>query len=75
MRVNKMADDHGLPDGKENVSEMPIDWRTIFLASVGGGLEFYDFIVYGIFAPYVAKSFFPTGSGAMSMMLCGMIWP
>jgi MHS family proline/betaine transporter-like MFS transporter len=25
-------------------------------------------IVYGIFAPYVAKSFFPTGSGAMSMI-------
>jgi len=68
MRVNDVVDDHAMHDGKAGVSERPVEWRTIFLASVGGGLEFYDFIVYGIFAPYVAKSFFPMGSDATSMM-------
>lgn len=48
-------------------SEQRIDWRTIVIASIGGGLEFYDFIVYGVFAPYVARAFFPTGSPATSM--------
>lgn len=69
MKANDMVlDDQTFPHGAEGVSEKPVDWRTIFLASVGGGLEFYDFIVYGIFAPYVAKSFFPTGNGATSMI-------
>ena len=34
-------------------------WRTIVLASLGGALEFYDFIVYGIFAPAIGAAFFP----------------
>ena len=28
-------------------------------ASLGGGLEYYDFIVYGIFAKDIAAAFFP----------------
>ncbi|MDB5608102.1 MAG: permease of the major facilitator superfamily [Bradyrhizobium sp.] len=34
-------------------------WRTVILASVGGSLEFYDFVIYGIFAQYISKQFFP----------------
>ena len=34
-------------------------WRVIALASLGGSLEFYDFVIYGIFAQYIARQFFP----------------
>jgi MHS family proline/betaine transporter-like MFS transporter len=33
--------------------------RIVVLASLGGGLEFYDFIAYGIFAATIAPAFFP----------------
>ncbi len=36
-----------------------INWRVVVLASLGAGLEFYDFIIYGIFAQYIAATFFP----------------
>ncbi|MDR6289367.1 MULTISPECIES: MFS transporter [Inquilinus] len=36
-----------------------LNWRVIVLASLGAGLEFYDFIIYGIFAQYIAAAFFP----------------
>jgi MFS family permease len=32
--------------------------RTLFLASLGGALEFYDFIVFPFFAPIIGKLFF-----------------
>ena len=44
-----------------------LDWKTISLASIGGGLEFYDFIVYGVFAQYIAKAFFPAEEPAVSL--------
>ncbi|WP_454781985.1 MFS transporter [Legionella sp. WA2022007384] len=33
--------------------------KIIFLASLGGALEFYDFIIYVIFAPIISQVFFP----------------
>ena len=33
--------------------------RMVVLASLGGALEFYDFVAYGIFAIYIADAFFP----------------
>lgn len=33
--------------------------KIIFLASLGGALEFYDFIIYVVFAPIIGKIFFP----------------
>ncbi len=35
------------------------DTRTLFLASLGGALEFYDFIIYVFFAAVLGKLFFP----------------
>lgn len=35
--------------------------RMIVLAALGGALEYYDFIVYGIFAQSLAVAFFPAG--------------
>ncbi|MFH5924674.1 MFS transporter [Roseomonas xinghualingensis] len=37
------------------------DARTLFLASLGGALEFYDFIIFVFFANVIAQLFFPPG--------------
>ncbi|WP_338661844.1 MFS transporter [Pararoseomonas sp. SCSIO 73927] len=37
------------------------DARTLFLASLGGALEFYDFIIFVFFATVIATLFFPPG--------------
>lgn len=43
--------------------------RTIFAATLGEALEFYDFTAYGVFAVYVAHAFFPTNSKFLSLLL------
>ena len=43
-------------------------WKMILIASLGGSLEFYDFIVYGFFAQYIAAQFFPNASALLSML-------
>ncbi|MFX5956602.1 MFS transporter, partial [Acinetobacter baumannii] len=35
------------------------DAKTLALASLGGALEFYDFIIYVFFAAVIGKLFFP----------------
>lgn len=35
------------------------DIKTLWLSSLGGMLEFYDFIIFVFFAPYISKLFFP----------------
>jgi MFS transporter, MHS family, proline/betaine transporter len=40
----------------------------ILIASLGGSLEFYDFIVYGFFAHHIAAQFFPSASPLLSML-------
>jgi MFS family permease len=42
--------------------------RTILLASLGGALEYYDFILFGVFAKPIAQTFFP-GSGEFSALI------
>ena len=34
-------------------------WRVIILSSLGGALEFYDFVIYSMFAAYIGGAFFP----------------
>lgn len=36
--------------------------KTILLSSLGGGLEYYDFIIFAIFSAYLSQAFFPTAS-------------
>ncbi|BCG05432.1 proline/betaine transporter (plasmid) [Paraburkholderia sp. PGU19] len=43
-------------------------WKMILIASLGGSLEFYDFIVYGFFAHYIAGQFFPNASSMVSLL-------
>ncbi|MBA3939048.1 MAG: MFS transporter [Planctomycetes bacterium] len=42
--------------------------RTVVLASLGGALEFYDFVAYGIFAAYIAPTFFPAQDELASLL-------
>jgi MFS transporter, MHS family, citrate/tricarballylate:H+ symporter len=43
-------------------------WGVVRVSS-GNFLEMYDFFVYGLFAVYIAKTFFPTGNAFTSLML------
>ena len=43
-------------------------WRIVLLASLGGTLEFYDFVIFGIFARDIAEAVFPNASPLVSLM-------
>ena len=43
-------------------------WRVVLLASLGGTLEFYDFVVFGVFARDIAAAVFPAASPIASLM-------
>lgn len=43
-------------------------WRLVLLASLGGTLEFYDFVIFGIFARDIADAVFPSASPIASLM-------
>jgi MFS family permease len=45
------------------------DWRVILLASLGGALEFYDFVVYSQFAQYIGRNFFPNTDEMVSLVV------
>ena len=46
-----------------------VDWRLILLASLGGALEFYDFVVYSQFARYIGLNFFPSDDAMASLIV------
>jgi MFS family permease len=43
-------------------------WRLVLLASLGGALEFYDFVIFGIFAKDIADAVFPSADPLASLM-------
>lgn len=43
--------------------------RLIAATSIGNALEWFDILVYGYFAAYIAGAFFPTGDPATSLLL------
>ena len=43
-------------------------WRIVLLASLGGTLEFYDFVIFGVFANDIARAIFPNASPLVSLM-------
>ena len=45
------------------------DGKTLTLASLGGALEFYDFIVFLTFAPFLQTLFFPSDSPLLSSVM------
>ena len=51
-----------------NTSTTPTMKRTLLAGSVGNVLEWYDFALYGYFAPVFATLFFPSDSPALSLI-------
>jgi MHS family proline/betaine transporter-like MFS transporter len=45
------------------------DWRVILLASLGGALEFYDFVIYSQFALYIGRNFYPNDDPMVSLVV------
>ncbi|WP_028214263.1 MFS transporter [Paraburkholderia mimosarum] len=43
--------------------------RIVFSSSIGNALEWFDFLVYGYFAPIIAKQFFPVHDEWLSTLL------
>ena len=43
-------------------------WRIVVLASLGGTLQFYDFVIFGVFARDIAQAVFPAGDPIVSLM-------
>ncbi|HEX7138129.1 MAG TPA: MFS transporter, partial [Vicinamibacterales bacterium] len=44
-------------------------WRIVLLASLGGTLEFYDFVIFGVFAKDIADAIFPNPTPLVSLMV------
>lgn len=49
-------------------SEKKSSVRAIVAASIGNGLEFYDFSLYAFFAVYIAHAFFPEGDETVQLI-------
>jgi MFS family permease len=43
-------------------------WRIVLLASLGGTLEFYDFVIFGVFARDIAQAIFPATDPIVALM-------
>ncbi len=43
--------------------------KILWLSSLGGMLEFYDFIIYALLAGYISQLFFPTHSAINSLLI------
>ncbi|MGH9385279.1 MAG: MFS transporter [Vicinamibacterales bacterium] len=43
-------------------------WRIVLLASLGGTLEFYDFVIFGVFAKDIADTIFPNATPLVSLL-------
>lgn len=43
--------------------------KLLILSSLGGILEFYDFIIFALFASYISHSFFPASNDYVSLMI------
>jgi MHS family proline/betaine transporter-like MFS transporter len=43
-------------------------WKIVLLASLGGTLEFYDFVIFGVFARDIAAAVFPANDPIASLL-------
>ena len=57
---------HSVPSTPDRITAA--GWRIVLLASLGGTLEFYDFVIFGVFARDIAAAVFPSASPIASLM-------
>ncbi|MBK2125840.1 MFS transporter [Fangia hongkongensis] len=48
--------------------------RAVVVSSIGGVLEFFDFTLYAIFAPYISQVFFPKEDKFISLLMVFFIF-
>jgi len=65
MKTVDTAAPRGTPFFRLSASQ----WRLIILASLGGALEIYDFVVYGVFAQFIGRAFFSMLEPMMALLL------
>ena len=63
------GEEMGVPMQQTTAAISRSDWRVISLASLGGALEFYDFVVYSQFAQYIGRNFFPNDDPMVSLVV------
>ncbi|MFC5548801.1 MFS transporter [Massilia aerilata] len=51
------------------VAPVPSQFSTILRVISGNFLEMFDFFLYGFYASYIAKTFFPSGNEYVSLMM------
>src|ERR1700741_2902442 len=44
-------------------------WRVVVAASIGNALEWFALVVYGFFAVFISRLFFPAGNDPVSLLL------
>ena len=69
--MNRAHGDPTIAETRVNPKDQHISaagWRIVLLASLGGTLEFYDFVIFGIFAKDIADAIFPNRSPLVSLM-------
>jgi MFS family permease len=44
-------------------------WKLAILSSIGSGLEYYDFVIYIMLAPYLSENFFPAKDKSLDFIL------
>ncbi|ODN41500.1 MFS transporter [Piscirickettsia litoralis] len=44
-------------------------YKIIILSSIGGSLEFFDFAIYALFAPYISEVFFPNDNKITALLM------
>jgi len=69
--VNRADGGQTIAETRVNPKDQQISaagWRIVLLASLGGTLEFYDFVIFGIFAKDIADAIFPNRSPLVSLM-------
>ena len=57
---------HNAPVTNDAISKA--GWRIVLLASLGGTLEFYDFVIFGVFANDIAEAVFPSSTPLVGLM-------
>lgn len=58
-----------LPDSARTADRIDAaGWRIVLLASLGGTLEFYDFVIFGVFARDIAQAVFPSTDPIVALM-------
>ena len=53
---------------KRCITTSASQYKLAFTVSMGGMLEVYDFLIYGLMATYIAENFFPSQEPPMALL-------